>query len=328
MSDELSNLAIVEELGAHLDAAFRRRERGRLRRPATRVAALAAAAAIGAGAVLATQLGDGGLTTARADAAQVLRAAARVVAARPVTAIPRDAYYYIRIRTRVLLPIAREGDGPLPRSALSGPLELVTIDTRRTWNQGRGGAIATRVVRVRFPTAAARRRWISLGRPNVSRDLVASPGWIDIPPSSVVAVGASGKVTLRRLLSLPASTSRVYRVLFAGLGAQAAIDLLQDANFFPLRSELQAALYRALALVPGIRNAGRAGVLDGRTGIALGARDPRAGVEDEVVIDPVSGQVLGFRTVSIARGNGLPPGTVRTRSAVVERRITHTAHPH
>ena len=60
MSEELANLPILEELGAQLVAGFRRRETGRLRRPLVRFAALAVAAAVGAGAVLVSELGGGG----------------------------------------------------------------------------------------------------------------------------------------------------------------------------------------------------------------------------------------------------------------------------
>jgi len=112
------------------------------------------------------------------------------------------------------------------------------------------------------------------------------------------------------------------------LSAPDAINLLENVSFFPLRPQLQAALYRALALVPGIRSEGRARILGGRSGIALGARDTGGAVEDEIVIDPLSGLVLGFRTVSLGpRADGLPLGAVRGQIVVVERRITHTARP-
>jgi hypothetical protein len=73
-------------------------------------------------------------------------------------------------------------------------------------------------------------------------------------------------------------------------------------------ARIRANLYRALALVPALEISERNANLAGRTGIALGV--DRTGTKQELIIDPVTGQVIGGRQ-TITQGMGsIPMGTV------------------
>lgn len=93
---------------------------------------------------------------------------------------------------------------------------------------------------------------------------------------------------------------------------------LQRSTLF-LRSglvpgDLRAAIYRALALVPGIEITDNFANLDGRKGVAFGGAEP--GYRTDVIIDPATGQYIGFRMVDDGT-MGLPKGTVHDSSSLV-----------
>ena len=327
MSEQLADLPIVEELGAQLVAGFRRRERGGLCRPAARIAVLAAAAALGAGVVLLTQLGGGGPSAA--SAAQVLQTAARAAAAWPAHLAKPRQFFFVRWRTSVLLPIRRGATGLVPLKAFYGPHALVTIEEWNSWSFTRKGRTQTRVLGVSFPTAASRARWVAIGRPALYRGLVVVTRPQVIAPlganAEIIAIGARG-FTARQLLALPTKPKRLYRRVFESASAAQALDAVRTLDLYPIGPSLRAASFRALAMVRGIVVAGPARSLTGRSGVALGARDPSGTVEDELIIDPRSGAVLGERSITIdSRSDGLPLGTVRFQTAVITRTVTNAA---
>jgi hypothetical protein len=104
--------------------------------------------------------------------------------------------------------------------------------------------------------------------------------------------------------------------MFTGVSASQAINIVAAIDLYPIRPGERAAIYRALALVPGVVAAGRARSLSGLNGVVLGARDPDGAVEDQLILDPRTGAVLGGRTVILSAGSaGLPAGTVRSQTA-------------
>jgi len=326
MSEELANLPIVEELGAALVAGFRRREAGRLRKPALRAAALAVAAALGAGAVLATELGGADTSPAQA-AARVLGTLARAAEAQPVRLPGPKQFFFVEQRSTLLLPIRPSDAGAIPAHAFYGPDARVTIDSWVAWSPTRTGAVRVVLRSVTFPTPAARARWVALGKPPLYPTLSHS-GRVQ----HVAAVGGriplarSRSLSVAQLLALPADPGRLYRKLFLGLPAVAAFDAATALNLYPLRPPVRAALYRALARVRGIAALGAARSPSGRAAIALGV--PDGGVEDEIILDPQSGALLGSRTVVLStRSSGLVLGTVRSQTFVVARAITNRPAP-
>ena len=328
MSEEILDLPIVEELGAALLEGFRRREAGRLRRPAVRAAALAAAAALGAGIVFATQLGDGRLGAANASAAQVLQSAARAAAAQPVRRPRPGQYFYVRFRSSVLVRVGRHPSASIPAHASFGRQAVVTIDTGESWSMARAGWLESRLVSVRFPTAAARARWLALGRPALDRALIAKHRPTQVPPlGAVIAVAGAAPLTARALLRLPPNPKLLYARLFARSSAPVAIWFMHNLELYLISPRLQGGLYRALARVHGIVAGGTVRTLDGRSGVALGARAP-GGFEDEIILDPDTGALLGDRAIVISRrATGLPVGTVRDQTVVIERTVVSRPRP-
>jgi hypothetical protein len=78
---------------------------------------------------------------------------------------------------------------------------------------------------------------------------------------------------------------------------------------------LRAALFRAIALVPGVDTAGTATTLLGDTGSVV-ARTDVDGFRQELVFDPDTGTVLGEREIAVASSvPGVQNGTVYSESA-------------
>jgi hypothetical protein len=75
-----------------------------------------------------------------------------------------------------------------------------------------------------------------------------------------------------------------------------------------LSPELRAALYQALAMVPGVERIPCTVDLAGRPGVAIA--HTAQGMRTELVIDPASARMLGFRMVRVTQADGVPAGTV------------------
>jgi hypothetical protein len=324
MPDELADLPIVTELGDALLAGFRRAER---RRPFRGLAALALAATVVVTLAIVSTLGGGALAPQPASAATVLRAAAAAAAARPDRFPRAGQFLFVRVRTNALLSIHRGFGIPLPIQRDNGPYELVATVSWESWSPTRTGEAQTRVVAVTFPTAAARTRWIALGRPDPLADLSPHPARLAPLGTRIPVGGPLRTLSAAEILALPTAPRALSRELFGRVSAAAAVSIVQNLNLYPIGGPLRAAMYRALALEPGIRTAGTVRVLSGRAGVALAARDPSGLVADELVLDPATGEVLGTRTVSTSARSGLAPGTVRYESVIVSRTITNRPGP-
>jgi hypothetical protein len=84
------------------------------------------------------------------------------------------------------------------------------------------------------------------------------------------------------------------------------VTLLESGTTPP---DLRAALYRALALLPDVTITDHQSVLDGRRGTAFGLpRDGRKN-QQEIIIDPTTGQFIGEREVLVKDYLGVPAGT-------------------
>ncbi|MFJ7496756.1 CU044_5270 family protein [Streptomyces sp. NPDC097727] len=86
-------------------------------------------------------------------------------------------------------------------------------------------------------------------------------------------------------------------------------------------SGLAAALYEAAGKIPGVVVVGHAQDASGRDGIALARLDPQTGERSEWIFDRESHQYLGSRGVQIREVNGVKPGTVVERTAIVTRAV-------
>jgi hypothetical protein len=68
----------------------------------------------------------------------------------------------------------------------------------------------------------------------------------------------------------------------------------------------RAALFRAAALIPGVTLTEDSATLDGTTGVAIGRVEQKYGVRQDLIIDPVDGEMNGEREVAT---RDLPDGT-------------------
>jgi len=90
----------------------------------------------------------------------------------------------------------------------------------------------------------------------------------------------------------------------------AAVRFIADAlRTGVVPADLRAALYRALAGIPGVSISDHDATLDGRTGVAFG-RDEGNGLRQEIIIDPSIGLVIGEREIVLRSGGpaGVPAG--------------------
>jgi hypothetical protein len=316
---ELQDVPILAELGEQLKAGFQRRE-ARRRPLGGRLTAVAAGASLAVIAVLAWGIGGGGFDSSEASAAAVLRAAADAAARQPDLSRPNE-FFFIRWRSMSLVQVRAHADEPLSAGELSLPKALVITETSERWSPTRVGEISTHLVRISFPTAAAHTLWDRLGRPSLG-GILGSTG---IAP--VTSIALSHRVlALTQIVALPTDPSRLYRRLFADSSAQGAVQDVEALDTTPIAPRLFAALYRALALVPGVSDDGHARTLTGRVGEAIGVGG------DQLIIERRTGKLLGYRDVvdaSDTAAQNLPVGTVFEQTAIIARIVTVTVSaPH
>jgi hypothetical protein len=84
------------------------------------------------------------------------------------------------------------------------------------------------------------------------------------------------------------------------------VDLLRAGG---LKSDLRAALYSALALMPSVTITEEQASLDGRVGTAIGLLGADGDTRQEIVIDPATGEYIGVRLVTVTGFGEIPPGT-------------------
>ncbi|MDP5226845.1 MULTISPECIES: CU044_5270 family protein [Arthrobacter] len=75
-------------------------------------------------------------------------------------------------------------------------------------------------------------------------------------------------------------------------------------------ADLRAALYRAVALIPGAEISDRQATLDGQTGVAIGVTLPDGIHRQDIIVDPSTGRMLGEREVLLKDYPEAPAGTV------------------
>jgi hypothetical protein len=325
------------QLAAQIDAA---REVRRPRRRLWFLVAPPAVAAAVAAVVLVVSVGsdvqDGHVRVASARASAALESAARAAERRPAASpFPRpDQFFYTRTDATYL-----------DTSVLSRDVTLVTLDTqhREAWlSERRPGAERTVPGPTRFPSAYARSEWVRAGRPV----LRGQP-----PPGGLGALGrtrytlGNDSLTTAQMLAFDDTGEQLYRRLRHGVapGQGPSVDgevFVQIAD--ALREQaapprLRAALYRALAYVPGIRllgathdRLGRAAVAVARTEHAHRVGHARVGgTRTELLFDPDSSELLAERQVMLspppAVARLVPPGTVIADAVYVRRGVVdHT----
>lgn len=81
-------------------------------------------------------------------------------------------------------------------------------------------------------------------------------------------------------------------------------------------ADLRAAMFKAAAMIPGVTVGDRQATVDGRTGIAIGIPSLEGTSRADIIIDPVSGLVIGEQDVLLDDSLGSPAGTVSSWTSV------------
>ena len=323
------DLPILRELGNDLAHAFHAHEHvGRSRRRLispirTRLGVLGAAAAIALAVAAFVLVVQGGSSSPPSATAALLRVAS--TAQTQPSSFPTDHQFtYVKTLSTDHEVIRPAPTTPLPLSQRGAPKATVTTEEQSWSSADRTGAVRFHVVSVRFPNRAARRLWERDGRPSFA------------PPTGVAAVGTIGhgdyllgnlELTRHQLLAFTTNPRALYAKLYAAGGSAGEVftEITDTLRNRPAPPRLRAALYRALALVPGVRLIGPVRDRLGRHGTAF-ALTPSS-VEDEVIIDPATSQTLEERTIvppHAASTFGVPAGTPISTPTYRQRAITNT----
>lgn len=82
------------------------------------------------------------------------------------------------------------------------------------------------------------------------------------------------------------------------------------------RADLRAALYQAVAGIPGVEITEASANLEGRVGVAVGRVETADDSRQDIIIDTETGALIGERRVTMSEGWGYPAGTTTSFTAV------------
>lgn len=134
---------------------------------------------------------------------------------------------------------------------------------------------------------------------------------------------AGGATVDSMILALPLDPVALVKYLYAtrqGGSASADEDAMVRITDI-LRTGLapadkRAALFRALALIPGVEVTKQQATLNGQVGVALGRQDPSRDYRAEIIVDPKTGNMIGEREVLTKPRGDIPSGTVIKSTSV------------
>jgi hypothetical protein len=266
--------------------------------------------------VVALQGGDALPSTGTAAAYR-----AAVVTQRRPLAFPADnQFYYVRSVTaesRIIQSRPPSGGGPAP------PMAFVRVEQQLWTSANRIGFSKFRTLSVQFANPASRRAWLAAGRPALGASGSGREGTLG---RGLYLLG-NIELTRQALLSFTTDPRKLYRRLYAAGHSPYGVfgEIGDELRNRPAPSTLRAALYRTLALVPGIRLIGPTRDAVGRRGVA--ASFTHDGLQDELVIDPKTATMLEERSIVADPAKvrvGLPRGATTSRTTYLQRAVTNT----
>lgn len=135
--------------------------------------------------------------------------------------------------------------------------------------------------------------------------------------------GSPAVVTPNELRAMPRDPYRllnqIYRVTIgAGNGpdSEAFVYIADTLRSGIVPADLRAALYRAAAMIPGVTVTERQATLDGHVGVAIGITNGPF-LRQDIVIDPLTGLMIGERSVYLKAADGVPAGTVEESTSIL-----------
>jgi hypothetical protein len=296
-------------------------------RPPRRWWLLAAPGALAAAAATALilTLGSGvenGTVAPRNAAAQALDRAADAAERGPAVAPFPTARQFFYIKSEATY---------LDIGVLGRGRTIASLDTRttETWQSAtRPGAQRSSGQTTRWPTARARQEWVDAGRPTLAGP--ARPN--DALPRARFTLG-NEHLSYAQVRDFDQPAAAVYRRLrdhyVKGQGGNIDNELFTQVGD-ALRQQaapprLRAALYRTLALIPGVQYLGSVRDRLGRPAVGVARTDDANGAKTrhELLFDPKTSELLAEQEVMLGVPSGLRglirPGTV-TGDAVYLRR--------
>ncbi|MGN6445582.1 CU044_5270 family protein [Amnibacterium sp.] len=313
---------LLADFGAEPGATVRARE-GRSRQ--IRIAGLVGVAAGLAVLVIAgTVFGFGGGSRPASAVTETLeQAAIDTIHVNDPRLVPGD---YLHVRTEYIGSVSgSQSGGPVLAWQIRGTDdEWVPADPSAEWVQRRGVGVP-----FAYFSAAAKRAAQS-GEYQVDDGPVVQRGRNGV--FAPTGGGSAAPWTPASLKALPTDTDALLTALAHRISTSRsnhdamfeALTEILDTGFAPAAT--RAAVFRAIATLPGIRITDRSANLDGRTGIAIGRTDATLGVRLDLVIDAHDGVVIGTRRVLTRAARGMPAGTVESLTAVTTT-VDHAA-PH
>jgi hypothetical protein len=319
-------------LDAHIAGGPRPHRRVVAPRPRRRWWLLAAPGALAAAAATALilTLGSGvenGSVAPRSAAAQALDRAADAAERAPAVAPFPTAQQFLYIKSQATyMDISVLGHGRT--------IPSLDTSTTETWQSAaHPGQQRSFAKTTRWPSAAARRAWIAAGRPA----LTGAAGLPDALPRATFYLG-NEQLTYAQVRGFDQPAAAVYRRLrdhyVEGQGGNIDNELFtQVGDALRQRAappKLRAALYRTLALIPGVQYLGHVRDRLGRPAVGVARTDDATGAKTrhELLFDPRTSELLAEQEVMLGIPSGLRglvrPGTVTgdavyLRRAVVDR---------
>jgi hypothetical protein len=250
---------------------------------------------------------------------------AAVVAQRRPLAFPADnQFYYVRSVTgesRIIQsrPQTRppSGGGPPP------PMAFVRVEQQLWTSANRIGFSKFRTLSIQFANPASRRAWVVAGRPALGESGSGREGTLG---RGLYLLG-NIELTRQALLNFTTNPQKLYRSLYAAghSPSEVFVEIGDELRNRPAPAPLRAALFRTLALVPGIRLVGPTRDSVGRRGVAVGFT--QYGLQDELVFDPKTATLLEERSIVSNPGKarvGLPRGATTSSTTYLQRAVTNT----
>lgn len=286
--------ALVGHIGSRRTKSTRRG----LRRVGLISGTSALALGVGAAIVLSNVFGvagwRGGIDSAAAAALDDA-AAATIVTSDPIVA----AGQFLKVETKAVYAAMSESSAYLVSQ--DGAM-YIPADHDDEWVWVREPSLPVKTFGSDSEAQAARDRGDSSTDQEVVR--AAKGAWYNGPPADYGFTG------------LPRDPQLLLNYIYlatAGAGVsrdgEALVFIADTLRTGVVPADLRAALYKAIAGIPGVTITDKAATLNGQTGIAFG-RDEGNGVRQEIIIDPDTGLLIGERQVLLRDGvlPGVPAG--------------------
>lgn len=154
-----------------------------------------------------------------------------------------------------------------------------------------------------------------------SRELLEAPGGdfysypSPVGPDALAALPRDPQELLNHIYEVTRGTGR-------SADGEALVYIADLLRSGVVSADLRAALYEAVAGIPGVEITEEVATLDGQIGMSIGRVETVDNTRQDIIIDPVTGLFIGEREVRLEAGWGFPAGTATAwtsvRTSVVE----------